>query len=278
MLRALVGSPELRDRQVHLAQRRIWREHTFSHRATQVLGSVGIADAAAWRRPRVSIIAPTIRPHLVPGIIATAGRQLDVDVQLVLLMHGFDEDEAELQSLAREAGVAELIVLRGAQADSLGTNLNLLVQAADGDIVAKFDDDDTYGDRYLSDACFALDYSGAELVGKHARYLYLESMDATVLQYPDREHQWTDLVGGPTMVGPRSTFLDHPFEDRTLGEDTAFQHSIVAAGGGIYAADRFNFIQLRSARNGHTWHTEDERILANGDLRSFGRAELHVVF
>lgn len=101
VLRALVGSPELRDRQVHLAQRRTWREHTFSHRATQVLESVGIADSAAWRRPRVSIIAPTIRPHLVPGIIATAARQLDVDVQLVLLLHGFDEDEATLQALER---------------------------------------------------------------------------------------------------------------------------------------------------------------------------------
>nr|WP_241429389.1 glycosyltransferase [Agrococcus sp. ARC_14] len=276
-LRALVRSPELRDRQVHLAQRRIWREHTFSHRATQVLESVGIPDPAAWRQPRVSIIAPTIRPHLVPGIIATAGRQVDVDVQLVLLLHGFELDEAELQALARDAGVSELVVLHGAAEASLGTNLNLLVQAADGDIVAKFDDDDTYGDRYLSDACFALDYSRAELVGKQARYLYLESIDATVLQSPEREHQWTDMVGGPTMVGPRSSFLAHPFEDRTLGEDTAFQRAIVAAGGGIYSADRFNFIQLRGARSGHTWHTEDERVLANGDVRTFGMASKHIL-
>lgn len=278
VLRALVGSPELRDRQVHLAQRRIWREHTFSHRATQVLESVGVADPAASRTPRVSIIAPTIRPHLVPGIIATAGRQVGVDVQLVLLLHGFDADDAELQTLAREAGLTELVVLRGAKEHSLGTNLNLLVQAAGGDIIAKFDDDDTYGEHYLADAYFALGYSNAELVGKQARYLYLESMDATVLQSAGREHQWTDLVGGPTMVGPRDTFLAHPFEDRTLGEDTAFQRSILEAGGGIYSADRFNFIQLRTARAGHTWHTEDERILANGRLHGFGSHERHIVF
>ena len=277
MLRALVRSPELRDRQVHLAQRRIWREHTFSHRATQLLSAVGLDDLAAWARPRVSVIAPTIRPHLVPGIIETAGRQTGVDVQLVLTLHGFDDDEQRLQQLAREAGVRELVVLRADRETTLGANLNRMVQASDGDVIAKFDDDDIYGEHYLLDSCFALDYSGAELVGKHARYLYLQAMDATVLQSPEREHRWTDLVGGPTMVGPRATWESTPFEDRTLGEDTTFQRAVLAAGGGIYSADRFNFIQIRTARTGHTWHIEDERILANGHVHGFGSAEQHVL-
>lgn len=143
-------------------------------------------------------------------------------------------------------------------------------------MIAKFDDDDLYGDHYLLDSTFALDYSGAELVGKHARYLYLESLNATVLQSPEKEHRWTDLAGGPTMVGPRATWESTPFEDRTLGEDTTFQRAILAAGGGIYSADRFNFMQLRLAKSGHTWHIEDERILANGEVRSFGKATEHV--
>lgn len=277
-LRALVRSPELRDRQVHLAQRRIWREHTFSHRATQVLGSVGIADPAAWRTPRVSVIGPTIRPQLVPGIIETVGRQVGVEAQLLLMLHGFDADEAELQALAREAGLAELIVLRAERETSLGTNLNRLVAASDGAIIAKLDDDDLYGEHYLLDSAFALDYSQADLVGKEARYLYLESMDATVLQNPHREHRWADLVGGPTMVGPRATWEAHPFEDRTLGEDTTFQRAILQSGGGIYSADRFNFIQMRQAREGHTWHVDEERVLANGEVRAFGLAREHVLF
>ena len=83
--------------------------------------------------------------------------------------------------------------------------------------------------------------------------------------------------GGPTMVGPRATWVAHPFEDRTLGEDTTFQRDILAAGGGIYSADRFNFIQVRDARAGHTWHMDDERILANGVVHGFGRADDHVL-
>lgn len=276
-MRALVRSPELRDRQVHLAQRHIWRHHTFSRRATQVLASAGLDDPGAWKRPRVSVIAPTIRPHLVPGIIRTAAQQVDVDVQLLLLLHGFDADEAELHALAREAGLADLVVLRAGMDRSLGSNLNTLVAASDGDVVAKLDDDDLYGTHYLTDACFALDYSGAALVGKEARYLHLESIGATVLQNAHREHRWADLVGGPTMVGPRATWVETPFDDRTLGEDTAFQRAILAAGGGIYSADRFNFIQIRGAGAGHTWHTEDERILANGVVHGFGLAKDHVM-
>ena len=49
------------------------------------------------------------------------------------------------------------------------------------------------------------------------------------------------------MVGPRDTWLATPFEDRTLGEDTTFQRGILEAGGGIYSADRFNFIQNNAA-------------------------------
>ncbi|WP_237565245.1 glycosyltransferase family protein [Ornithinimicrobium cavernae] len=276
-LRALLGSSELRDRMVHRAQRRIWREHTFSARAGQVLRAVGLTDPVGTGLPRVSALAPTIRPHLVRGIVETAARQQGVDVQLVLLAHGFEPPEAELRALARDLGLADLVVLRADRATTLGANLNALVAASDGDVLAKLDDDDLYGEHYLADSVHALGYSGADLVGKHARFTYLADLNATVLQYPFKEHRWTDLVGGPTMVGPRRTFLENPFEDRTLGEDTTFQRAILAAGGAIYGADRFNFIQMRGASADHTWSTEDELVLANGRVQAFGLVSEHVM-
>ncbi|USQ79879.1 glycosyltransferase [Ornithinimicrobium faecis] len=277
-LRALLGSPELRDRMVHRAQRRIWREHTFSARAGQVLGAVGLTDPVGTGLPTVSVIAPTIRPHLMRGIVETAARQQDVRVQLVLLAHGFTPPEADLTALAKDLGLPDLVVLQAEDATSLGVNLNALVAASDGDLIAKLDDDDLYGDHYLADSAHALDYSGADLVGKHARFTYLADVGATVLQYPQREHRWTDLVGGPTMVAPRTTFVETPFADRTLGEDTTFQRALLAAGGSIYSADRFNFIQMRGSSGDHTWSTEDEQILANGRVQAYGLVTDHVLF
>src|SRR5699024_11951009 len=46
VVRALVRPRELRDRTVHRAQRRIWHEHTYAHRARQVLQAVALADRA----------------------------------------------------------------------------------------------------------------------------------------------------------------------------------------------------------------------------------------
>ncbi|MGO2112730.1 MAG: glycosyltransferase family protein, partial [Pseudoclavibacter sp.] len=167
VLRALLRSSQLRDRTVHLAQRRIWREHTYAHRASQVLEAIGDERAgrvAAARR--VTVIVSTNRPHRVEHVLETVAAQRDVEVQLVLLAHGVEIDPDAVVARARELGIADAAVLTGDEGDSLGACLNRLVEAADGDVIAKFDDDDLYGPNYLADALNALDYSGADLVGK----------------------------------------------------------------------------------------------------------------
>src|SRR5690606_31309463 len=44
-IRSLVRSPELRQRMVHMGQRRIWKNHTYAHRAQQVEQFVGLRSA-----------------------------------------------------------------------------------------------------------------------------------------------------------------------------------------------------------------------------------------
>lgn len=275
VLRALVRSPELRDRTAHRAQRHIWQSHTFAHRADEVLAAAQL-PAMHRTRPSVSVISSTIRPDLVENIVRTVGAQRGVEAQLALLTHGFEADAARLHAIAAEHNL-ELKLVTGDAEHTLGDNLNRLVSLADGDVVAKFDDDDVYGENYLSDALYALMYSRADLVGKQARYVHLDSIGATVLANPEREHRFTNLVAGPTFVGSRETFTHTPFERRTTGEDTAFQRSLLEAGGSIYAADRFNFIQVRTGK-GHTWQASDASILASGDVVGYGNVREHVIF
>ena len=100
----------------------------------------------------------------------------------------------------KEAGVDDLVLLQAGADVPLGECLNRLVAASDGDVVAKMDDDDLYGAHYLSDQLDALAYSGADVVGKQAHYLYVASLDATMLRFAEREHRYTDFVMGPTIV------------------------------------------------------------------------------
>lgn len=275
VVRALVNSPELRDRTVHKAQRVIWEGHTYRHRARTVLEAAGLPVPDATRK-RVTALISTNRPHQLEHALRSAGAQAEVDVQVALVTHGFLGDDPELRAMAADFGVADLQIAHMDEAQPLGACLRQAVSMADGDVLTKMDDDDFYAPNYLRDLLNALQYSGASVVGKQAHYMYVASLDATMLRFPHREHRWTDRVMGPTMTGYRDVFEAVPFADLTRGEDSDWLDRVVRSGATIYSADRFNFIQQRSG--GHTWAVGDKEILATGEVKQFGRAEAHVAF
>ncbi|MCF2570856.1 glycosyltransferase [Brevibacterium sp. UCMA 11754] len=274
-LRAFVRSRELRDRTVHKAQRRIWREHTYSHRAMTVMDALNV-DYIDPVPASVSAIVSTNRPEHLDNIIATHADQVHSNRELVLVTHGF-EAPRDFTARTKDAGIDNLTLLQVAANQSLGTCLNRGITAASGTVVAKMDDDDIYGANYLSDQLAALRYSNADLVGKQAHYLHLQGRNIVICRFPEREHRYSDMVMGPTLLGRRETFLDNPFAERTLGEDTELQQRLVTAGARIYSADRFNFVQVRGD-HAHTWTVEDNLLLANSDVHAFGFAPQHYCF
>jgi spore maturation protein CgeB len=277
-IRALVNSRELRDRAVHKGQRRIWREHTYAARARSVLHDVGLAPSATTPRPSVTALVSTNRPHQLDHVLTTLGAQREVDLQVALLAHGFDIDADDLAARAKDTGVENLALVTAAADVPLGGCLNLLLDVADGDVVAKIDDDDVYGPHYLSDQLHALDYSGADVVGKQAHYMYLSGPALTLLRFADREHRYTDRVMGPTIVARADAARQVRFPEVPRGEDTGFLERVVGAGGRVYSADRYNFVQVRSATGGHSWNVSDAELLASGEVEFYGRADEHVVF
>lgn len=274
-LRALVQSPELRDRTVHLAQRKIWAEHTYSHRAMTIMRALQV-DHSDPMNVSVSAVVSTNRPEHLDNILATYAKQNFKQRQLIVVTHGFPAP-AHTRRKASDYGIENMETVFVDSSQSLGDCLNRGVAAADGDMVAKMDDDDLYGENYISDQLAALRYSGADLVGKQAHYLYLRERDIVMCRFPEREHRFTDLVMGPTLIGRRELFVEFPFAPRTLGEDTELQRRITSSGGRIYSADRFNFVQVRSS-HAHTWPVDEQLLLANSKIHSFGFAPSHYLF
>ncbi|MCC9145765.1 MULTISPECIES: glycosyltransferase [unclassified Arthrobacter] len=270
----LVRNAEYNDRTVHRAQRRIWSAHTYAHRAETIVAAAAPTKARPLVRPAVSALVPTIRPHQVENVFRTLAAQQDVDVELVLLTHGFTLEPERLQELQTAYELQKVRLLTAGTEVSLGECLNRCVQAASGDIVAKMDDDDHYGPHYLSDQLHALEYSGADVVGKQAHYMHLRSSKAVILRFGHREHRYTDFVMGPTIVTRRKLALELPFPSLGLGEDTGFLKQAAAAGKRIYSADRFNYFQVREG-SGHTWKVDDATLLASGDLRFYGEPNEH---
>lgn len=269
LLRALHRNPALGDRHLHRGQRRIWRDHTYRARSNQVMAAAAPGLVLPEPKRHVSVLLSTIRPWQLEHVFRTVGAQSDVDVELVLLTHGFTPGGQNISRLQSEFDVPNVTLLTAERSLSLGQCLNMCVEAATGKVLTKMDDDDYYAPDYLSDQLYALDYSGADLVGKQAHYMHLEALNATMLRFAQWEHRYTRTVMGPTIMGSAEIFRANPFADVGSGEDTVFLKRVVSAGGSIYSADRFNYCQQRSGQ-GHTWKVSDESLLATAELKFFG--------
>lgn len=276
VLRTILNSPQLRDRMVHTAQREIWAKHTYAHRAEKILDAVGFNVKSPFlASPSVSVIVSTNRPQFVRNVIDTVASQVDVEPELVLLTHGFEENETELRSYAAEQGIEHFTLLTAPQSEPLGVCLNKLVASASGEVIANFDDDDFYGEYYLLDSINAMKFSNADLVGKFATYMYSEKDDMITLRNPGKENMYTDFVTGATFVGWREVFTRNPFLPMSRGEDSRFLTSVEQSGAKIFAGDRFNFMQIRGS-HGHTWDVDRLELYANSIVESYGRNTRHV--
>ncbi|NJC22642.1 spore maturation protein CgeB [Arthrobacter pigmenti] len=270
-IRALLRNPSYAARQVHRAQRRIWREHTYGKRAQQIMAALGVTNSSSAKSPTISVVVPSIRPQQLTHVLEGIAAQKEVSVQLVYGAHGFNLDKAHFHSRCDALGLENATAVLLPENMSLGECLNTLVSHATGDFVAKWDDDDVYAPWYLHDQVMALYYSGASVVGKRAHYVRLNGLGATVIRNSAFEHRFTHFVAGPTLLGRREVFEVNPFLAVTTGEDTAFLRSVLSSGGTVYASDRFNYCQIRQAdSNDHTWKISANELLATSEVAFYG--------
>ena len=266
VFRALMRSPELRQRLAHQGQMAIWEKHTYSHRADTVLRAVGLGRHVVGE-PRVSVLVSTNRPGQLGHVIEQLARQRGVEIQPLVLTHGFSACAAD-RDLARERGLT-IEWIEGDPAWSLGRCYNRLLDRALFPLAAKFDDDDEYGPHYLVEQAMAQYYSGAQLVGKRSHFARLESnsQDYMAVRWPGHEHRETPFVSGPTFVFDTDFVRSIGFEDRNLGEDTALLRAVADKGGMVWSTSKYGFNQVRRHGN-HTWSVSNAEILANAEVVS----------
>lgn len=257
----LVSDDWARAAVVHQGQRRLWQAHTYGHRVDEVLRSLDLRNSAPVALPTVSVVASTCRPQQIDHLLQRVAAQRDVQLELLVGMHGFED--ATIADRARALGIEQITPVSLSRELSLGECLNSLIEKASGQVLSKMDDDDWYGPDYLADLLRAMRYSDAQLVGKHCRFVKLLAHDKTVLIQEANEHRYSRFVAGPTLTW-RSD-LGMRFAKLTTGEDSDFLERVGQSGAKIYAADRFNFVQMRSGDPAaHTWTADDETFLASG--------------
>lgn len=273
---ARLHQPELRDREGLLLTRAVRHRHSLTSRVATLADTLGLERPTPRRS--VSAIVATNRPHELDTVLANVGRQVHPAVELVLVLHGFDVDQGELKDRAAAAGVTSLTVVEAAVELTLGACLNLGIDAAGGDYLAKLDDDNYYGAHYLTDLVDAFDATGAGVVGKWAHHVWLRGSGAVVLRYPDAENSYQRRIQGGSMVFDGDLLRRIRFSDLPRGVDSDVLDRALAEGVAVWSGDRFNYVSIREAdTSGHTWTVAERTFMtATGRLLFHGDPRTHV--
>ncbi|AUM75329.1 hypothetical protein CYR75_14420 [Paracoccus jeotgali] len=255
--------------------REVALKHQYANRGNLVRKVVFDQDSAETQ-PLATIVLSTKRSQFFERIVKNISQQTYPRIEVIFAFHDSWPQEriAELENrLKQVSNIQRVRVLRFPGTVSLGTKLNAAIAEAKGEFIDKFDDDDWYFPNYLQDMILTFDFSGADLAGKWSFPVWLEGSDRLVLRNPGNEHRLgSPYVAGATFVARKSWLQKIPFADRSQGEDTDVLKRTLAAGGKIYSADHFNFIQYRAADvRHHTWRAESDLFERTG--RAVGRRD-----
>ncbi len=247
--------PQVRHRTAHLGWRRVMTDHTADRVAGRILRAAGL-PAVDDTVPTVDVIIATNRPAQVDFALDNVRRQLHPRVRLIFVAHGDGFDIPDLRGRLTGFPGSRLVEMPAERA--LGECLNAGIEAGDGEWFAKFDDDDWYGPRYLSDMLLARRVTDSAVLGKRTVFMHFQSDDTTVLRNPDKEFARIGLVMGPTLLVDRSRLGSIRFPALNVGEDTGFLAACSEAGLRPFSTDRFNFVQVRRANPAsHTWAVDE---------------------
>jgi hypothetical protein len=222
------------------------------------------------RSLKISVVSPTLRPENINTILENYDRQIYENKELVIVLNDDYDAYKELVSLESERDYLKIIFLP--EDHSAATALNLGSRHCSGDYIFRFDDDDFYGENYLSDFITSIEAEDVDLFGKFGSFVFKEgstdiylreqtSRDKcnTVFRARDLGHPNAQLSGA--TFGIKAEILkDCGFpSDRLAAADTAFlaqlrekhPNSVVLKNDWVsYALGR------AQNENSHTWHVE----------------------
>jgi hypothetical protein len=260
--RRLIDDDAHRERVSVVGRRRVLSAHTGAHRLRAVLAALGRPVPA---EPRVSVLLATNRPGLLGHAVGSVARQGHPDVELVAILHGDGFDD--LAPLERLAGPVR--VVRAPAERTLGECLNLGLEEATGELVAKMDDDDHYGRDHLGDLVRAHGYSGAALVGKRIEHVHLADRDLTVTREQANVERFGIHVSGPTLLAARGLLQRYRFLPEPARVDSTLIERLRADDEQVYGTHALDVV-LERRGEGHTWEADVEQMLATAAQVSDG--------
>lgn len=262
---------------------RVRRAALRSHSTRTWRSSLATAHGVAANPQRqVSLLLPSRRPHMLEFALKQVGQQRGVDLELVLITHGFELGERAAKDLLAPYDFPVRFAVAGPEL-GFGDVLNVGAAHASGTLLNRMDDDDWYGPHFTEDLMLAHMYSSADVVGAAHEFFYVEALDETF------RHRWPtegyrDGFGGGTLFMSRGA-LDEMGGFRSIRkfEDAALRHVLRNSGASMFRAHGLNWVMRRAGdpEHVHTWEptleyfTDEQKVAARWDGFRPSRAMEH---
>ena len=259
-------NPTLREKVSVELRRTALREHSTEKRLQQIREEAGLP---VFREPSVSVVVATNRPEMTERIFNTVKEQDHKNLELVFALHGDGFEDSYPDFLKSDLPVT---VLRYPKETIFGHVLSGASSAANGEWIAKMDDDDWYGKEHISDLLLASSYSDADLVGKGSEFVYLTEENLTIRRDLGDSEVESRTIGGGAMLVKAETFREiNGWRELSRGVDVALIDDVVSNGGRVWRTHPFGYL-LRRTKNQHTWEVDDRYFLRHADQKWEGFA------
>ncbi|WP_304544087.1 glycosyltransferase [Sulfurimonas microaerophilic] len=152
-----------------------WREimdnDTFKHRIKEICKHLNI-QVEDQKEYFATIVTPTKRIRNLENILKNFEQQKYQYKELIIVVNSTEEDFKELKVQVEK--IKNIKVLYLPVDKKAASALNTAIEHAKGDYVFRFDDDDYYGEEYLSDVFRFLTIDDASIIGKFGSYIKIE--------------------------------------------------------------------------------------------------------
>ena len=214
-----------------------------------------------YRLPNgVSIVTCTNKPHTLNNILDNFNRQEYTKKELIIIINNNEIDLNQWISKAKEYDNVRVFKL--SEKFSLGKCLNFAVNQSEYDTISKFDDDDYYGPKYVSDTIKSFGNTNAKVIGKAANFVYFVEKKILAVRTPKEENRYVRFANGSTLVFKKEIFDKVKFRDMSLAEDVYFCHDCVKNNIRIYSTNKYHHIYFRHpVKKNHTWTISDKEFI-----------------
>lgn len=258
----------------HRARRTLWSKHTYMHRLESLCNLLNL-DVDFPSLPKIEVVTPTKRPHLITECLARFEAFDYPDKHMTIVLNTASEHVVkDAKNILSGAKDVSLLVVH--EELNIGTCLNLAIQKTPADVWLKVDDDDFYGPNYILDFALVYHCLAADSVAKAPAYTYFQALDQTHILKGGR---FANSVAGEkghfcgaTLSGTREVNSKIPFSmERRANVDANFVKALKSSGMLTLFLDNYNFSIFRGGdKNAHTWRVSDESIKKQADFSHEG--------